>query len=64
MAAAPAIGQPRACPTLPTTTATLAAPGNGPLPFGEGMSRPEQLEGKDIIYTREALAAKVQGRCW
>jgi TonB family protein len=39
----------------------LAAAGNRPLPYGEGMSRPEQLDGKEIAYTREALAAKVQG---
>jgi TonB family protein len=39
----------------------LAGAGNRPLPYGEGMSRPEQLEGKEITYTREALAAKVQG---
>jgi serine/threonine-protein kinase len=39
----------------------LAAAGNMPIPYGQGMSRPEQLEGKEITYTREALAAKVQG---
>jgi TonB family protein len=39
----------------------LASAGNKPLPYGEGMTRPEQLEGKDIAYTREALAARVQG---
>jgi serine/threonine-protein kinase len=39
----------------------LASAGNRPLPYGEGMSRPEQLEGKEIVYTREALAARVQG---
>lgn len=31
------------------------------LPFGEGMSRPEQIEGRDPIYSREALEAHVQG---
>ncbi|HSP78216.1 MAG TPA: TonB family protein [Myxococcaceae bacterium] len=35
--------------------------GDEPLPFQEGMPRPRELKGKDIIYTREALAAKVQG---
>ncbi|WP_224245803.1 TonB family protein [Hyalangium gracile] len=38
-----------------------AANSNMPMPYGQGMSRPEQLEGKEITYTREALAAKVQG---
>jgi len=31
------------------------------LPFGEGMSRPEQTSGSSIQYTREAIAAKVEG---
>ncbi len=31
------------------------------LPFGEGMSRPVQLEGEEIEYTREALDAKAEG---
>jgi serine/threonine-protein kinase len=48
-----------AIPGLPP--GVLAAAGNRPLPYGEGMSRPEQLGGKDITYTREALAAKIQG---
>jgi serine/threonine-protein kinase len=48
-----------AVPVLPA--GVLAAASNKPLPYGEGMSRPEQLEGKEIAYTREALAAKVQG---
>jgi len=39
----------------------LAGAGNSPLPYGEGMSRPVQLEGKEIAYTREALAARIQG---
>ncbi|KFE64681.1 TonB family protein [Hyalangium minutum] len=39
----------------------LAAAGAKPMPYGDGMSRPEQLEGKEITYTREALAARVQG---
>ena len=46
-------------PVLPA--GALAAMSNSPLPYGEGMSRPEQFDGKDITYTREALAAKVQG---
>ncbi|MFL5345890.1 MAG: TonB family protein [Hyalangium sp.] len=53
------IGGNLAVPVLPT--GALAAVGNRPMPYGEGMSRPEQLDGKEIAYTREALAAKVQG---
>jgi len=34
---------------------------DGPLPFQEGMPRPVELAGKDIVYTREALAARVEG---
>ena len=37
-----------------------AAP-EGPIPFQEGMPRPVELGGKDIVYTREALAAHVEG---
>jgi serine/threonine-protein kinase len=57
LAATPAIGS-LGVPQLPTPA---RATGEGPLPFMEGMNRPEQLEGKDIVYTREALAAQVQG---
>lgn len=35
--------------------------GGETLAFGEGMTRPIQLEGRDPQYTREALAAGVQG---
>ncbi len=31
------------------------------LPFGEGMTRPELLQGSEIVYTRDARQAKVQG---
>jgi serine/threonine-protein kinase len=48
-----------AVPVLPANI--LASAGNKPLPYGAGMSRPEQLEGREIAYTREALAARVQG---
>ncbi|MBN1210644.1 MAG: TonB family protein [Myxococcaceae bacterium] len=60
-AAAPPVdtGGSLAVPMLPA--GVLATASNKPLPYGEGMSRPEQLEGKEITYTREALAAKVQG---
>ncbi len=53
------IGGSLAVPVLPT--GAIATTSNRPLPYGEGMSRPEQLEGKEIAYTREALAAKVEG---
>ncbi len=48
-----------AVPVLPANI--LASAGNKPLAYGAGMSRPEQLEGREIAYTREALAARVQG---
>ena len=39
-----------------------AAPtGEAPVPFQEGMPRPVEFKGKDIIYTREALAARIEG---
>jgi len=53
------VGTGAAVPVLPANVLALA--GNKPLPYGEGMSRPEQLQGKEIAYTREALAARVQG---
>ncbi len=40
---------------------SVAPTGDGPLPFQEGMPRPVELKGKDIVYTREALAARVEG---
>jgi eukaryotic-like serine/threonine-protein kinase len=39
----------------------LAPTGDGPVPFQEGMPRPVELKGKDIVYTREALASRVEG---
>jgi serine/threonine-protein kinase len=59
--------QPSAAPpqtgsvAAPPSGATLAAASNRVLPYMEGMSRPEQLSGKDIAYTREALDARVEG---
>jgi len=35
--------------------------GGNILPFGEGMTRPEQTDGEPPKYTREALAAGIQG---
>jgi serine/threonine-protein kinase len=43
------------------SSATPASVSNRILPYGEGMSRPEQLSGKDIAYTRAALDARVEG---
>ncbi len=31
------------------------------LPFGEGMTRPKQLEGRPVAYSREALEAHIEG---
>jgi serine/threonine-protein kinase len=39
----------------------VAPTGDGPVPFQEGMPRPVELQGKEIVYTREALAARVEG---
>jgi serine/threonine-protein kinase len=39
----------------------VAPTGEGPVPFQEGMPRPVEVQGKDIVYTREALAARVEG---
>ena len=36
-------------------------PGDGVIPFGAGMNRPVLLSGKDPVYTKEALAAGVEG---
>jgi serine/threonine-protein kinase len=46
---------------VPALTKNLGPTGDAPLPFSEGMSRPVELSGKDIVYTREALAARVEG---
>ena len=48
-----------AVPVIPANV--LASAGNKPLPYGAGMSQPEQLAGKEIAYTREALSARIQG---
>ncbi len=46
---------------VPALTKNVGPTGDGPLPYSEGMSRPVELSGKDIVYTREALAARVEG---
>jgi serine/threonine-protein kinase len=49
-----------AVPVLPT--AALASARGDVLPYNENMPRPELLDQtKDIIYTREAMAAKAEG---
>ena len=49
-----------AVPVLPT--AALASARGDVLPYNEDMPRPEMLDQtKDIIYTREAMAAKAEG---
>ncbi|HME90721.1 MAG TPA: TonB family protein, partial [Myxococcaceae bacterium] len=35
--------------------------GSQVLPFGEGMTRPQRIEGRDPQYTREALEAHIAG---
>ena len=39
----------------------VAPTGDGPVPFQEGMPRPVEVKGKDIVYTREAMTARVEG---
>ncbi|WPB80716.1 TonB family protein [Archangium violaceum] len=58
-AAAPA-GNGLAVPVLALSKG-VAPTGDGPVPFQEGMPRPVEVKGKDIVYTREALQARVEG---
>jgi len=48
-----------AVPVLPT--GALASARGDVLPYSDEMSRPEMLDGKDLVYTREAMAAKSEG---
>jgi len=43
---------------------TVGSTGTGTvvLPFGPGMTRPEQIVGAPPVYSREALAARVEGK--
>jgi TonB family protein len=41
--------------------AALASASNKIIPFADDMSRPEQLSGKEIAYTRAALDARAEG---
>ena len=34
---------------------------DGPVPFQEGMPRPVEIQGKEIVFSREARAARVSG---
>jgi hypothetical protein len=43
------------------TPVALVVKNTDPVPFTEGMTRPERLKGKNIQYTPEALAANVEG---
>jgi hypothetical protein len=66
---APAPGPaPAAAPAPPTPVALAAAAPpapkfnpNEPVPFTEGMTRPQQVGGAPPSYSREAMAAHVQG---
>ncbi|QSQ16536.1 TonB family protein [Myxococcus landrumensis] len=49
-----------AVPVLPS--AALASARGDVLPYNENMPRPEMIDqGKDLVYTREAMAAKAEG---
>jgi protein TonB len=41
---------------------TLGAPATAAIPFGVGMTRPQQVEGDPPAYSREAIAARVEGK--
>jgi outer membrane biosynthesis protein TonB len=47
-------------PPPPVATAAPVA-ATGPMQFGEGMNRPTMLSGQNVVYSREALEAKVEG---
>jgi protein TonB len=42
-------------------SAVIPPPQNVVIPFGAGMNRPSMTSGRDPIYTKEALAAHVEG---
>ncbi|PTL77530.1 TonB family protein [Vitiosangium sp. GDMCC 1.1324] len=68
-ASAPSQVEQKAAPATPGSLAVpvmalskgVAPTGDGPVPFQDGMPRPVEVEGKDIVYTREALSARVEG---
>jgi periplasmic protein TonB len=45
-----------------TVGGTLGGTGTQVLPFGPGMTRPQQIAGTPPTYTREARAARVEGK--
>lgn len=45
-----------------TVGGTLGGTGTTVLPFGPGMTRPQQISGSPPTYTREARAARVEGK--
>lgn len=44
-----------------TTPVPTQQPQNTIIPFGAGMNRPSMVSGRDPVYTRDALAARVEG---
>jgi serine/threonine-protein kinase len=61
-AVVPAVGTSNLAQVAPVKLATPKPPAVTVLPFGDGMSPPAlESEGSPIRYTREALAAKVEG---
>jgi eukaryotic-like serine/threonine-protein kinase len=46
----------------PAATPTAAPAAAGPVPFGEGMTRPVPLSEPAPVYSREAIEAQVQGK--
>lgn len=44
-----------------TTPVPTVQPQNVTIPFGAGMNRPSMVSGRDPVYTKDALAARVEG---
>ena len=45
-----------------TLGGVVGGTGSSAIPFGQGMTRPEQIGGSPPQYTREAIAARVEGK--
>ena len=45
-----------------TLGGVVGGTGNAALPFGQGMTRPQQISGGTPQYSREAIAARVEGK--
>ncbi|MET0404239.1 MAG: protein kinase [Cystobacter sp.] len=68
---APAQAQPapevKATPNLTVPVVAIAPSedeprkSNGPVPYQEGMPRPVEVQGKEIVFSREAISARVSG---